>query len=140
MGYIEDEVQSAYINDRNILDRPLVMNKLCTWAKKSKTQMFLFKVDFEKALDTMNQGYLDSVMEQMAFRSKSRNWNRDCLSNSKASVLVNGTPTYEFLISREVRQKDPLSPFLFIFAMEGLHMVIKGACNKSLIQGFKLPH
>ncbi|GJX77347.1 hypothetical protein Tco_0324158 [Tanacetum coccineum] len=44
-----------------------------------------------------------------------------CLSSSRASLLVNGSPTSEFSIKRGLGQGDPLSPFLFILVMEGLH-------------------
>lgn len=79
-------------------------------------------------------------MDQMAFGDKWINWIRGCLSSSKASLLVNDNPTYVFHTNRGVRQGDPLSPFLFIIAMEGLHVVIKGAREKNLIKGIKLPH
>ena len=36
MGHCIDEVQSAYVEGRNILDGPLVVNEVCAWAKKSK--------------------------------------------------------------------------------------------------------
>lgn len=36
-------------------------------------------------------------------------------------------------------QGDPISPFLFIIAMEGLHIVVKSARDKSLISWVKLP-
>lgn len=78
-------------------------------------------------------------MDQIKFGCKWRKWISGCLSSSKASVLVNGAPTDEFAISRGVRQGDPLSPFLFILAMEGLNIAIKSACEKSLIHGVKLP-
>lgn len=109
------------------------------WAKKTKTKMFLFKFDFEKAFDTINWGFLDSVMDQMGFGHKWRMWIYGCLSSARASVLVNGAPTEEFSITRGVRQGDPLSPFLFIIAMEGLHVAIQDASEKSLILGIKLP-
>ncbi|KAI3501185.1 hypothetical protein L1887_29047 [Cichorium endivia] len=76
----------------------------------------------------------------MNFGVKWRKWIWGCLSSARASILVNGAPTEEFSISRGVRQGDPLSPFLFILAMEGLNIAIKTASEKSLIQGIKLPH
>ncbi|KAI3497002.1 hypothetical protein L1887_39382 [Cichorium endivia] len=66
IGKIIGVEQSAYIENRNILDGPLIINELYTWAKKSKKKMFLFKVDFDKAFDSVNWGYLDSIMQQMA--------------------------------------------------------------------------
>lgn len=51
---------------RNILDDPLIVNEICSWAKRVK-KVLLFKVDFEKAFDSVNWEYLDSVMCQMGF-------------------------------------------------------------------------
>ncbi|GKB31200.1 hypothetical protein Tco_0870601, partial [Tanacetum coccineum] len=38
-------------------------------------------------------------------------------------------------IKKGLRQGDPLSPFLFILVMEGLHVAIKDACQANLIKG-----
>lgn len=77
---------------------------------------------------------------QMGFGSKWRFWIRGCLTSSMSSVLINESPTGEFPISQGVRQGDPLSPFLFITAMEGLNIAINNAYSKSLINGIKLPN
>lgn len=34
IGSVVDEVQSTYVEGRNILDRPLIVNEICSWAKK----------------------------------------------------------------------------------------------------------
>ena len=60
-------------------------------------------------------------------------------SSSRASVLVDGAITDEIPISHRMRQGDPLSPFLFILAMEGLNIALNSACEKSTFHGFKLP-
>lgn len=137
---VVDEVQTAYVAGRNILDGPLIINEILSWAKKAKEKIFLLKIDFKKAFDSINWNYLDSIMGQMGFGTKWRSWIRGCLRSLMASVLVNGSPTEEFPISKGVRQGDPLSPFLFIIAMEGLNVAMKEACNKGLFQGIKLPH
>lgn len=92
------------------------MNGIFTWAKKLKKSTFLFKVDFKKAFDGINWLYLDSVMEKMGFGRKWRKWIHICLSTVRSLVLINGTPTNEFPITRGVRQGDPISLFLFILA------------------------
>ena len=47
----------------------------------------------------------------------------------------NGSPTSEFEMRRGLRQGDPLSPLLFIIAMEGLNIAMKEACDKGIFKG-----
>ncbi|GJR36520.1 RNA-directed DNA polymerase, eukaryota [Tanacetum coccineum] len=89
--------------------------------KKKKTRVLIFKEDFEKAFDSISWNYLDHILDSLRFGLKWRSWIKTCLSYSRASILVNGSPTFEFSINRDLRQGDPLSPFLFILVMEGLH-------------------
>ncbi|KAL4560863.1 hypothetical protein LXL04_033019 [Taraxacum kok-saghyz] len=130
-----DEVQTAFIGGRNILDGPMVINEVCNWAKKEKHKAFLFKVDFDKTFDSINWNYLVSVMKQMGFGEKWICWIKGCLSSSRASVITNGSPTKDFLITRGFRQGDPLSPFLFIIAMEGLNVAMKSKDKGGLGEG-----
>ncbi|XP_076924753.1 putative mitochondrial protein AtMg01250 [Bidens hawaiensis] len=59
------------------------------------------------------------------------------LKASWASVLVNGSPTPEFLCTRGLRQRVPLSPFLFVIAMEGLSCLIKKAVRSGAFKGLQ---
>nr|GEY26698.1 RNA-directed DNA polymerase, eukaryota, reverse transcriptase zinc-binding domain protein [Tanacetum cinerariifolium] len=67
--------------------------------------------------------------------SKWRGWIRECLYSARTSILVNGSPTAKFYLKRGLRQGDPLSPFLFILVMEGLHIAIEDAVHQQLISG-----
>ncbi|XP_071712395.1 uncharacterized protein [Rutidosis leptorrhynchoides] len=74
----------------------------------------------------------------MGFGSKWRDWILACLKSTSISILVNGSPTKEFNISWGVRQGDPLSPFLFILAAEGLNILAKAATEKGLFKGVEI--
>lgn len=115
----------VYVEGKSILDGPLIVNKICSWSKKTKRKTSLFNVDFKKAFDSFNWDYLDAVMEQMNYGRKWRSWIRGCMMSSRAIVVVKGTPTKEFDITKGVRQGDPISPFLFIIAIEGLDVEMK---------------
>jgi hypothetical protein len=121
-------VQSAFIGGRQILDGPLILNEVIRWYKVKKKKLMIFKVDFAKAYDSLNWSYLLWVLREMGFGDKWVEMVNACLSSATSSVLINGSPTKEFPIERGLRQGDPLSPFLFILAMEGLHLLI----NKEL--------
>ncbi|XP_071726630.1 uncharacterized mitochondrial protein AtMg01250-like [Rutidosis leptorrhynchoides] len=78
------------------------------------------------------------VMKCMGFREKWRKWIFACLSSSSISILVNGSPTSEFNISRGIRQGDPLSPFLFLLAAEMLNIFAKSDTEKGLLKGVEI--
>ena len=51
-------------------------------------------------------------------------------------MLVNGSPTVEFPLKRGLRQGDPLSPFLFLLAAEGLNVLMKVVVDSHLFTGY----
>ncbi|XP_022032064.1 uncharacterized protein LOC110933134 [Helianthus annuus] len=120
------------------MDGPLVLNEILSWLKKYKRRGMFFKVDIKKAYDSVNWAFLDSIMQQMNFSSRWRTWVMATLRSAKASVLVNGSPTREFVCSCGLRQGDPLSPFLFVMAMEALSGIMKVADSTGLFKGIKI--
>jgi hypothetical protein len=98
----------------------------------------LFKVDFEKAYDSVDWGYLDAVMGKMSFLVLWRKWIKECVSTATASVLVNGSPTEEFPLERGLRQGDPLSPFLFLLAAEGPNVLMEAVVAQNLFTGYSI--
>ena len=92
MGKVVSETLSAFVKDRQILDGILIANETVDEARKMKKEMLLFKVDFEKAYDSSDWGYLDDVMGVMSFPTLWQKWMKECVSTATASVLVNRSP------------------------------------------------
>nr|GEW27468.1 RNA-directed DNA polymerase, eukaryota, reverse transcriptase zinc-binding domain protein [Tanacetum cinerariifolium] len=67
------------------------------------------------------------MMEYMHFLEKWCGWIRACLHSAKAFVLVNGSSSNELRLHRGLPLGDPLSHFLFIIAMKGIHIAMKDA-------------
>lgn len=57
-----------------------------------------------------------------------------CVESSSTSVLVNGSPTKEFLVEKGFRQ-GPLVPFLFLMVAERLSGLVREAERKRLFEG-----
>lgn len=119
--------QSTFIKGRSIMDGVVILNEVINEAKKAKEGRWIFKVDFAKAYDTVEWGYLLEMMKAMNFLTKWIAWIKECISTASASVLVNGSPSEKFRLERGIRRSDPLSPFLFLVVTEGLNALTRKA-------------
>ncbi|KAJ0754284.1 putative RNA-directed DNA polymerase [Helianthus annuus] len=140
MDKIISPTQSAFIGGRYILDGPLILNEILRWSKKVKNKIFVFKIDFEKAYDNVHWNFVLEVLNQMGFSARWCSWIKGILSSARASVLVNGSPTFEFKCHKGMRQGDPISPFLFVIVMEALSRMLVKACNLEIVKGIGLPN
>ncbi|GJU97813.1 RNA-directed DNA polymerase, eukaryota [Tanacetum coccineum] len=91
------DVQSAFIFNRQLLDGLFILNELISWCKHKKINAMIFKVDFQKAFDSVRWYYLDDVLKSFGFGDKWRGWIFGCLDSAMGSVLINGSPTTEVL-------------------------------------------
>jgi hypothetical protein len=95
--------QSAFIKGRNLVDGVVVVNEVVEMARKSKKECLIFKVDFEKAYDSVDWGFLEYMLQRLGFCAKWIDWIRVCVFAGNLSVLVNGVPTPEINIQRGLK-------------------------------------
>ncbi|GJU20617.1 RNA-directed DNA polymerase, eukaryota, reverse transcriptase zinc-binding domain protein [Tanacetum coccineum] len=132
------DVQSAFVAKRQILDGLFILNELFKWCKMKKKHTMIFKVDFEKAYDSVRWDYFDDVLKMFGFGEKWCGWIQNCLLSSKGSVIVNGSPTKEFQFHRGLKQGDPLSPILFLLIMKSLHISMQRVVDAGLFRGIQV--
>lgn len=77
------------------------------------------------------------VLQFMGFGTKWRNWVTTMLHTAKSSVMLNGTRGKWFQHRRGLRQGDPLSPLLFILAMEPLQKMLDKATEDRVLSPIK---
>ncbi|RHN54844.1 putative RNA-directed DNA polymerase [Medicago truncatula] len=123
---------------RNLVDGVAVINEVVDFARRANRECLILKVDFEKAYDTVDWGFLEYMLKRVGFCTKWINWMKACVFGGNMSILVNGSPTEEISIERGLKQGDPLAPFLFLLVAEGFSGLMRNAVNSNSFKGFDL--
>ena len=78
------------------MDSVLVANEVLEDIKSRKSSCIFFKVDYEKAYDSIHWRFMFYMLKRLGFCGRWVRWIKACLVSSSVSVLVNGSPTQEF--------------------------------------------
>ncbi|KAK2652654.1 hypothetical protein Ddye_012510 [Dipteronia dyeriana] len=90
-----------------------------------------------KAYDRVEWAFLRGMMHKLGFSEKWVNLVMDCVSTATYSFKLNGEVMGNIIPSRGLRQRDPLSSYLFLICVKGLSSLIREALASSKISDFK---
>ena len=138
MDKVISKSQNAFVEGRQILDAVLIANELVDSSLRRKKCGLVCKLDIEKAYDSISWEFLYQVLDRMGFGSRWLSWMKWCFFTASFSVLINGSSAGFFQSSRDLRQGDPLSPYLFVIGMEALSCLINRAVDGNYLSGSRV--
>jgi hypothetical protein len=96
---------------------------ISTSVNNPEKEIVILELEFEKAFDIVEHSTIITLLQRLGFLDKWLSWTREILNSAQSAILLNGVLGTSFQCKRRVRQGDPLSPLLFVFASELLQHV-----------------
>ncbi|KAF0684330.1 Aste57867_23686 [Aphanomyces stellatus] len=117
--------QQGFIRGRSIQTNLLRLEDLQHFMRQKSRQSVVALLDFEKAFDRVNHKCLLTVLRCFDFPQTFIKAISNIYSKRKGRLIVNGHLSKPFAINRGVLQGDPLSPLLFVIALEPMCIDIR---------------
>jgi hypothetical protein len=111
--------QSAVIPSRSISENVLLAQELVrNYHKEKGDPRCTLKIDLMKAYDSVNWEFMIHCLHCFRIPIKFLSWIKEWITSPRFSICLNRTLEGYFEGKRGLRQGDPLSPYLFVLAME----------------------
>ena len=124
--------QTFAVKERSIQDNLHLIREVLEGIEDG-TEAALISLDQSKAFDRVDHRFLATVLETAGFQPEFRRWISMMYHNSQAVVQVNRRRSEVFAIECSVWQGCPLSPLLYVLALEPLLALFRQGFPHSLM-------
>jgi Reverse transcriptase (RNA-dependent DNA polymerase) len=119
--------QTAFMRGRYIAENFIATRELLHHIHVSGNPAIFMKINFSKAFDSVDWEFLLKVMQARGFPQRWIRWINQIFVSSSSRVVINGQESSFFFHKKGLRQGDPLSPMLFVLAVDVLQQLLLNA-------------
>ena len=133
--YKTGEHQNGFLKGRNIGCNIRTIIDLIEFADTRDIPGSIVLLDFEKAFDSVEHEFLFEVLNRFNLGNNFVQWVRTFYNCRRSYVINNGFLSRPINMSRGIFQGCPISPFLFLFALEVFAIAVR---DNDRIKGIKV--
>jgi hypothetical protein len=126
LGSIISTSQAAFVPGQHIHDHILLAYELIRgYSRKGGTPKCMMQLDLQKAYDTVDWHALQHILREVGLPNQFIQWIMLGVTSVSYKFNIHGRHTGFMKARRGLRQGDPISPLLFVIAMEYLHRILQ---------------
>ena len=110
--------QTGFLKDRYIGENIRTIADIIEYTSLKHQPGIILLLDFEKAFDTIKWSFIFDSLQLFNFGPNFIHWIKVIYTDIESTVLNFGNTTGFFKLQRGIRQGCPISPYLFIIAVE----------------------
>lgn len=123
--------QTSFVQGRLLVENTVLASEIVHGYHKDRgPKRITLKVDIAKAFDTINWNFIFNLLQGLDIPHDYLSWVYPCVTTSSFMIGFNGTVQGNFRSNRGLRQGDPLSPYMFVMAMNCLSILLNKAAEE----------